>query len=95
MASFVPVQGGQLFCTAAHRDTWNNRSTVRGRVMTPLAMVARITRGGSRGDRATGRRARADMERLIQRWRDQDADAGRMAWPEYLRRRYAAGFDPL
>ena len=95
MAGFVATQAGQLFCTPAHRDAWNNRGTVRGRVLTPLAMVARITRDGTRGDRVTGKRASSENAALIQRWRDEDAAAGRMPWPEYLRRRYAAGFDPL
>lgn len=86
---------GQLFCTPAHRTAWNNRATVRGRVLTPLSMVARITRDGSRGDQATGKRAARERNALIQRWMEEDRDAGRMTWPEYLRLRYAVGVDPL
>ena len=94
-ASFAPVHAFQLFCSPAHRDTWANRQTVRGRVLTPLVIVARITRDGTRGNRETGKRAAADSAQLIQRYRDEDLAAGRMAWPEYLSRRYEIGFDPL
>lgn len=86
---------GQLFCSPAHRDAWNNRATVRGRVLTPLAMVERVTRGGSRGDTDTGRRARQQKDALIQKWIEEDRAAGRMDWPTYLRLRYGIGFDPL
>lgn len=86
---------GQLFCTTVHRDAWNNRATVRGRVLTPLAIVERVTRGGSRGDTHTGKRARQQKDALIQRWIEEDRAAGRMTWPDYMARRYAIGFDPL
>jgi len=94
-ARFVPRHPGQLFCTAAHRDAWNNRQTVRGRVLTPLVMVARETRNGTRGDRVTGARAASQAATLMQRHRDEDRAAGRLSHPEYLARRYRAGFDPL
>ena len=92
---FQRAHPGQLFCTPQHRDAWNNRATVRGRVLTALSMVARITRDGSRGDTATGKRAARDRNQLIQRWMEEDRTAGRMPWPDYLRLRYALGFDPL
>ncbi len=95
LSGFIRKHPAQLFCCTAHRDAWNNRATVRGRVLTALAMVARITRDGTRGDAATGKRAARERNALIQRWRDEDIAAGRMAWPDYLRARYAAGFDPL
>lgn len=63
--------------------------------MTPLAIVERVTRGGSRGDTKTGRRARQEKDALIQRWIEEDRAAGRMAWSDYMARRYAIGFDPL
>lgn len=87
----------QLFCTTAHRDTWNNRAAKRGRVLLPFAQVARATRDGTRGsprDRELGKRAAADMHRLLQRWRDEDAEAGRMPAPDFLVARYRAGFEP-
>jgi hypothetical protein len=92
---FPHAHPGQLFCSPAHRDAWNNRATVHGRVLTPLAMVERVTRGGSRGDTATGIRARQQKDQLIQRWVEEDRAAGRMDWPTYLRLRYGVGFDPL
>lgn len=95
MAAFTPVEARQLFCNPAHRRAWNNRATVRGAVLMPLAIVARLTRNGTRGDAATGRRAARDHNALVQRYRDEDAAAGRMPWADYLRRRYAIGFDPL
>ena len=95
MALFVPTQPGQLFCSGAHRAAWNNRATVRGRVLTPLAIVARLTRNGTRGDRQTGQSAGHHANTLILRWRDEDREAGRMPWEDYLARRYRLGFDPL
>lgn len=88
----------QLFCSIAHRDRWNNRTAARGKILTPLAIVDRMTRSGTRGNeeaKAVGREAASHAAILIQRWRDEDAAAGRMGWPEYLQRRYAVGFDPL
>lgn len=64
-------------------------------MLTPLAMVARLTRQGTRGDRNTGRRATSHFNVLVQQYRDEDLAAGRMPWVEYLALRYAAGFDPL
>jgi hypothetical protein len=95
LCDFRPQTFNQLFCSPAHRDQWNNRAAIRGRVLTPLAIVARLTRGGTRGDRETGKRAAQDAAMLIQRWRDEDAESGRMPHAEYLRRRYLGGFDPL
>jgi hypothetical protein len=95
LTRFRKAHPGQLFCTPAHRDAWNNRATVRGRVLTPLAIVERVTRGGTRGDKATGCKARQQKDALIQRWIEEDRAAGRMTWPEYMARRYAVGFDPL
>ncbi len=92
---FIRRHPGQLFCTTAHRDAWNDRAAKRGRVLTPLAIVARLTRNGTRGDSDTGARAASEQHALITRWRDEDAAAGRMSHPEYLARRYRAGFDPL
>ena len=95
MAHFVGKHPNQLLCSVAHRDSWNNRASVRGRVLTPLVMVARVTRFGGRGDGETGKRATRDANMLMQRWTEEDRAAGRMAQPEYLRRRYNVGFDPL
>lgn len=95
LCGFTRRHPGQLFCTPAHRDQWNNRATVRGRVLTPLAIVTRATRGGSRGDTVTGRKARQHHDQLVQRWIAEDRAAGRMDWPAYMALRYALGFDPL
>lgn len=95
MNSFKPHQSNQLFCSIAHRAAWNNRAAVRGRVITPLAIVSRLTRQGTRGDGEIGRRASADLNLLIQRWADEDRAAGRMPHDQYLRRRYRCGFDPI
>ncbi|WP_109808389.1 hypothetical protein [Sphingosinithalassobacter portus] len=98
MKPFEPNRANQLFCTPAHNTAWNNRATTRGRVLTPLSIVARITRNGTRGTseaRKAGREASNHHNTLIQRYRDEYRAAGRMEWPEYMRRRFAAGFDPL
>lgn len=94
---FVPRQARTLFCCPAHKADWNNRQTVRGRQLVPYDMVARLTRGGTRGsaeDRETGRCAARDHHKLTQRFRDEDRAAGRMAMVEYQRRRYALGYEP-
>ncbi|HEU0045106.1 hypothetical protein [Sphingomonas sp.] len=90
-----PVTPGKLFCSTEHRTAWNNRQTVRGRVLTSLAIVMRVTRNGTRGDRATGKQATHEFNTLVSRWIDEDARAGRQPWPEYQARRYRLGFDPL
>ncbi|MBV8971894.1 MAG: hypothetical protein JO290_06340 [Sphingomonadaceae bacterium] len=66
---------------------------VRGRQLTPLIMADRMTRGGSRGDKATGRQARLDMQRLVARFAREDAAAGRMPMTEYLRDRLRLGYE--
>lgn len=88
----------QLFCSREHNAAWNNRATARGRVLTPISIVARITRNGTRGTeeaRKAGREASNHHNALIQRYRDEDRKAGRMEWPEYMIRRFKLGFDPL
>jgi hypothetical protein len=91
--SFQAAQWRQFFCSPDHKSAFHNRQTVRGRVLTPLAMAARQTRGGSRGDKATGRAARADADFLMQRWTDEDRAAGRMPMVEYVALRRSLGFE--
>lgn len=94
----ILLQSGTYFDLldpATHRDEWNARTFVRARVVLPLIMVGRITRDGTRGDKDTGKRASAEANILLQRYRDDDRTAGRMEWPEYLRLRYLCGFDPI
>lgn len=81
-----------MFCSPEHRAAWHNRQTVRGRVLTTLAMVTRATRGGSRGDKETGREARIQADRLMQQWKDDDREAGRMSQVDYYRRRLKMGY---
>lgn len=98
MKPFEPKVRNQLFCMPAHNAAWNNRATARGRVLTPLSIVARITRNGTRGSeeaRKAGRDASNLHNQLIQRYRDEDRAAGRMEWPEFMARRFRIGFDPL
>lgn len=98
MEEFERHYGGQLFCKTQHRRDWNNRATVRGAMLAPLSMVARITRNGTRGtpeEREVGKRASSNHNRLIQKWRDEDKVKKRMPWARYLILRYAAGFDPI
>lgn len=102
MRLFEPKVSNQLFCTPAHTAEWNNRATKRGRVLTPLSMVARITRNGTRGTpeaRDAGKQASSHYNRLVQRYRDEDRAAnegeGRMEWPAFHSLRIRHGFDPL
>ncbi|WP_242149537.1 hypothetical protein [Sphingomonas sp. BAUL-RG-20F-R05-02] len=95
---FEPKVANQLFCCPAHKNEWNNRATARGRVLTPLAIVARITRNGTRGTperRDAGKKASSYQATLIQRYRDEDREAGRMEWADYMIHRIDLGYDPL
>lgn len=92
-ASFARTAPRQMFCSPAHKATFHNRQTVRGRVLTPLSIADRITRGGSRGDKVTGRAARGDAQKLMDRWAADDREAGRMNMTEYVRRRKALGYE--
>ena len=97
MVLFKPRMAGTLFCCPAHRDAFANRQTVRGRVVTPFALAARITRDGTRGKpeaRAAGKKAAAVMRRLYQRYRDEDRAAGRMDMAEYVEHRIKAQGEP-
>ncbi|UAK24212.1 hypothetical protein [Sphingomonas nostoxanthinifaciens] len=89
---FPRVHPFQIFCNRGHGRAWEARNRHRGAQLYPFAVVARMTRGGTRGDRVTGARAHQDADQLINRWRDEDADAGRMGLPEYLSIRYQLGF---
>lgn len=94
--AFEPKVANQLFCCSAHNTAWNNRATKRGRVLTPFAMVAYITRNGTRGSperREAGARAAKQRHKLIQRYRDEDRVAGRMEWADYMILRVEYGFD--
>ncbi len=84
---FEPDRANQLFCCSEHNTAWANRATVRGRVLTPFSMVARITRDGTRGtpeEREIGKRAARKARELIQKHRDEDKAAGRMPWARYM-----------
>jgi hypothetical protein len=84
--------------SAADRRNWENRATVRGKVLTPLAAVARMTRNGTRGAddlRDIGRRASNRQNQLIREWRDEDRAAGRMDAGEFLRVRLKFGLFDL
>lgn len=83
-----------MFCCSAHRVAWHNRATVRGRVLVPLIMAARVTRDGTRGNRReTGKRAASDARRLMQRYAEEDREAGRMPPDEYAALRNRLGHD--
>lgn len=89
--AYVPSQHGQLFCCHKCKRTYNNRWLKRGAVIAPLYVAARATRGGTRGDTVTGAKARRDAEHLAQRWKEEDAAAGRMSAIAYMAARYRLG----
>lgn len=98
MQPFPPNHPHQLFCCDAHRQAWRARDTKRGRQAIALDMVCRITRDGTRGtheERALGKIAGVERRRMLQEWRDEDRKAGRMPWPDYLKRRIAVGAGPV
>lgn len=92
------VHPNQLFCSTACRTAFNRRCASRGRRLLPYAATARATRDGTRGnptERHVGKRASHAANLLMQRWRDEDAAAGRMAIPAFVDLRYRAGFEPF
>ena len=93
LVPFLSVHPRKIFCCKAHEVTFANRMTVRGRTLTALVMAAHITRGGTRGDTATGIRARRDAEHLMRRWAMEDREAGRMSATDYVALRYRKGFE--
>ena len=92
MIEFAPAHARPIFCSGAHQANFQNRMTVRGRVLAPLAIAAHITRGGTRDDKTTGREARRDAEHLMRRWASEDKAAGRMSATAYMALRYRKGF---
>ena len=97
LGEFEKHQADKLFCCQAHRRAFNNRLTVRGAVLAPLAIVARKTRNGTRGtphDIIYGAKASTHADTLARRWAAEDKAEGRMPMNEYLRLRYLNGFDP-
>lgn len=91
LTAFRRSQATQLFCCREHKRTYNNRWLTRGAVLAPLYATARVTRFGTRGDEATGRRAGSDANYLIQRWREEDKAANRMPAEQYMAERYRLG----
>jgi hypothetical protein len=91
---FAVVHPNQMFCTPPHKKAFANRQISRGASLTPLVIAARITRGGTRGDTTTGRRARQAAEMLIARWVEEDRAAGRMSMVDYIALRLRKGFEP-
>lgn len=88
---FVAPQPGQLFCCPKHKRAYNNRWLKRGAVLAPIFSAARVTRNGTRGDRDTGSRASTDANRLVERWKEEDAAAGRLSVVDYMAARYRLG----
>jgi hypothetical protein len=89
--AFIAPQPGHIFCRTGHKRTYNNRWLTRGAVLAPIVGAARATRYGTRGDKETGKRASSDANRLIQRWQEEDAAAGRMSAVDYMALRYRLG----
>lgn len=91
LAAVVSVQPNKLFCCTAHQKDYANRWIARGSVLAPLQAAARQTRGGSRGQKAVGARARREAEQLLQRWKEEDAAKKRMSAIDYVAIRYRLG----
>lgn len=84
-----------MFCGRPCQLAFGNRMTVRGRVLTPLAMADRLTRSGTRGPpeaRKAGIEAGRQYRQLIDQWAREDREAGRMTAIEYVARRHALGY---
>ena len=90
----VAAGNRNMFCCPEHRVAYVNRNTVRGRSFVALAMAARMTRDGTRGElRETGKRAARQARALQQQWIDEDRAAGRMLADEYCALRHRLGHD--
>ena len=89
---FSPVHTRQLFCSRPHYRAFHKRAEYRGGVLAPMMMAARITRGGSRGDKTTGAKARRNAEQLMDRWACEDREAGRMSMVDYMQARMKIGY---
>lgn len=90
-ATFMARHPGTLFCSTSHKRAYNNRWLTRGAVLAPIYSAARTTRFGTRGDKATGSRATANANSLVQRWAEEDKAAGRLSTVEYMELRYRLG----
>lgn len=92
MEPFHRVHPRQLFCSPAHKKAFHNRATARGLTLAPVAIAARATRDGSTGDKDTGKRARRESRRLMDRWAREDREAGRMSMVDYMAARWRIGY---
>ncbi|MCA3254805.1 MAG: hypothetical protein INF91_04205 [Alphaproteobacteria bacterium] len=90
-AAFSPAVYNQLFCASPHKLLFERRLAKRGFKLTALAMAARQTRDGTRGDVETGRWAARETRRLLQLWADDDREAGRPSAVEYVSLRKRLG----
>lgn len=81
-----------MFCCEPHRTAFHNRQLKRGRTLVVLCMAERVTRSGYCRRKATGILARQRSRRLMDRWHQEDTQAGRMAMDEYLETRNRLGF---
>ena len=59
------------------------------RAATKIACRGLLARAG---DRSAGARARRDADMLVQKWKDEDAAAGRMTAADYVALRYRLGY---
>lgn len=69
-----------IFCTPAHKLKFHNRAAGRGKVLVPLAMAARIPRGGT----PSAKMARAQYTTLLDTYAREDREAGRMSAVDYV-----------
>jgi predicted nucleic acid-binding Zn-ribbon protein len=83
----------QLFCKPMHKTAWESIARKRGLQFLSVGIVQRITRNGSRGDKETGKKANAEAEMLIARWKAEDKKDGRMSQVDFLRLRYLHGYE--
>lgn len=89
---FKKVHPRQLFCCSEHKRAFHNRATVRGATLVPMAMACRMTRDGSRGAKGTGKAARREHRRLLDKWIAEDREAGRMSMVDYMQERWRIGY---
>lgn len=82
-----------IFCSRSCKRAHHDRTERRGARLLPYVMAARQTRDGTRGDKETGAHAAHVARTLMERWRDEDAAAGRMSATELTALRIRLGHD--
>jgi len=98
LGTYMATGPRQIFCSDEHKTDWEERARLRARQIFPFAAADRATRSGTRGtaeQRKAGKKAARIARTLYQRWKEEDAEKGRMSAIDYAALRIRMGYDPL